>query len=62
MVVRVNMAASLDEDDELLSNDYYALLNIGKEVSIHYVYFISIGCFMYTRLLESRPLHFLNEY
>ncbi|RUS83731.1 hypothetical protein EGW08_008482 [Elysia chlorotica] len=28
------MAASLEEDDDILKNDYYALLNVGKDASI----------------------------
>ena len=26
------MAASLEEEDDILKNDYYALLNVGKDV------------------------------
>ncbi|GFN91689.1 Dnaj-like protein subfamily c member 11, partial [Plakobranchus ocellatus] len=29
-----NMAASLEEDDDILKNDYYALLNVGKDATI----------------------------
>ncbi|GFR67976.1 DnaJ-like protein subfamily C member 11 [Elysia marginata] len=28
------MAASLEEDDDILKNDYYALLNVGKDASV----------------------------